>query len=196
MCGILPRCKWQYISNGEAEFISVSKICLYMYYFIHIHVNCIVYDIFMIDTSLFNVLINDISSRSIRYDIMHTYLFIYWCTNMCLFIHNISITMTSPRHTFQYTYNHTNNECVLRAVCMCVVCGGCIVVASHDDAIKWKYFPRYWPFVRRIHRSSVNSPHKGQWRGYLMFSLICAWINVWVVRLVIWDRIALIMTSL
>ena len=28
-----------------------------------------------------------------------------------------------------------------------------------------------------IHRSSVNSPHKGQWRGALMFSLICAWIN-------------------
>ena len=23
----------------------------------------------------------------------------------------------------------------------------------------------------------VNSPHKGQWRGVLMFSLICAWIN-------------------
>ena len=28
-----------------------------------------------------------------------------------------------------------------------------------------------------IHRSPVNSPHKGQWRGALMFSLICAWIN-------------------
>ena len=25
-----------------------------------------------------------------------------------------------------------------------------------------------------------NSPHKGQWRGALMFSLICAWINRWV----------------
>ena len=31
-----------------------------------------------------------------------------------------------------------------------------------------------------IHRSSVNSPHKGQWRGALMFSLIGAWINRWV----------------
>ena len=26
----------------------------------------------------------------------------------------------------------------------------------------------------------VNSPHKGQWRGTLMFSLICARINDWV----------------
>ena len=40
--------------------------------------------------------------------------------------------------------------------------------------------PRYWPFVRGIHRSPVNSPHKGQWRGALMFYLICAWINGWV----------------
>ena len=31
-----------------------------------------------------------------------------------------------------------------------------------------------------IHRSLVNSTHKGQWRGTLMFSLICAWINGWV----------------
>ena len=26
----------------------------------------------------------------------------------------------------------------------------------------------------------VNSPHKGQWRGALMFSLICVWVNGWV----------------
>ena len=48
---------------------------------------------------------------------------------------------------------------------------------SHDDVITWKHFPRYWPFVRGIHRSPVNSPHKGQWRGALMFSLIYARIN-------------------
>ena len=51
---------------------------------------------------------------------------------------------------------------------------------NHDDVIKWKHFPRNWPFVRGIHRSPVNSPHKGQWRGALMFSLICVWINDWV----------------
>ena len=34
----------------------------------------------------------------------------------------------------------------------------------HDDVIKWKHFPRYWPFVRGIHR----------WLGALMFSLIWA----------------------
>ena len=51
---------------------------------------------------------------------------------------------------------------------------------THDGVMKWKHFSRYWPFVRRIHRSPVNSPHKGQWRGALMFSSICAWIKGWV----------------
>ena len=51
---------------------------------------------------------------------------------------------------------------------------------DHDDVIKWKHFPRYWPFVWGIHRLTVTSPHKGQWRGILMLSLICARINRWV----------------
>ena len=48
-----------------------------------------------------------------------------------------------------------------------------------DDVIKWKHFPRYWTFVRGTRRSPVNSPHEGQWREILVFSVICAWINGW-----------------
>ena len=55
-----------------------------------------------------------------------------------------------------------------------------IIGTIYDDVIKWKHFPRYLAFVREIHRSPVNSPHKGHWRGALMFSLICVWINGWV----------------
>ena len=50
----------------------------------------------------------------------------------------------------------------------------------HDDVIKWKHFPRYWPFVREIKQSTVNSPHTVQWRGALVFPFISAWINGWV----------------
>ena len=60
-------------------------------------------------------------------------------------------------------------------------------ILIHDGVSKWKHFPRYWPFARGIHRRIPLT--KGQWRGALMFSLICAWINGWVkkiVRLVIW----------
>ena len=28
----------------------------------------------------------------------------------------------------------------------------------HDDVIKWKQFPRYWPFVRGIHRFPAQRP--------------------------------------
>ena len=45
----------------------------------------------------------------------------------------------------------------------------------HDNVIKWKHFPRYWPFARGIHRS----PTKCQWPGALMFSLVYAWTNGW-----------------
>ena len=51
---------------------------------------------------------------------------------------------------------------------------------ADDDVIEWKHFPCHWPFVRGIHRWPVNSPHRGQWRGALMLSLIYAWINCWV----------------
>ena len=53
------------------------------------------------------------------------------------------------------------------------------VPCMHDDVIKWKYFPRYWYFVRRIHRSPIDSPHKGQCRRAYIFSLICARTNGW-----------------
>ena len=37
-----------------------------------------------------------------------------------------------------------------------------VVPAAVIKGLKWKHFPPYWPLVREIHRSPVNSPHKGQ----------------------------------
>ena len=54
------------------------------------------------------------------------------------------------------------------------ICDGRLL---HDDVIKWNHFLHNWPFVWGIHQSPVNSPHKSQWRGALMFSLICTSIN-------------------
>ena len=45
----------------------------------------------------------------------------------------------------------------------------------HEDVIKRKNFPGYWPCVRGSHLSSVNSPNRGQWRGALLFYFIYAW---------------------
>ena len=59
----------------------------------------------------------------------------------------------------------------------------------------WKHFPRYWPFVRGIHRSLVNFPHKSQWCGAPMFFLLSAPEQGvgWTIEMpVIWDAIALL----
>ena len=59
-----------------------------------------------------------------------------------------------------------------------------VVIGDSETVSWWRHqrekIPHHWPFVRGIHRWPVNSPHKGQWRGALMFSLICAWIHGWV----------------
>ena len=79
----------------------------------------------------------------------------------------------------QKLYSYVNRNIVLLCCahfhcCMMTASGGVKAFAStfvaHDDVIKWKHFPRYWPFP----------PHKGQWCGPLMFSWICVWINGWV----------------
>ena len=66
-----------------------------------------------------------------------------------------------------------------RYIALICMCSG-IEIVLYDDVIKWNHFPRNWPFVWGIHRSPVNSPHKDQWRGALVFSLIYAWMNDWV----------------
>ena len=59
---------------------------------------------------------------------------------------------------------------------------------SHSTSRKcnswWRHemerFSALLAIKRGIHWGPVNSSHKGQWRGVLMFSLICVWINGWV----------------
>ena len=60
-------------------------------------------------------------------------------------------------------------------------CEGAVIQKGSQsrNVTKWKHFPPYWPFVRGIHWLPMNSPHKGQWRRALIFSLICARTNRW-----------------
>ena len=64
----------------------------------------------------------------------------------------------------------------------------------HDEVIKWKHFRVTGPLCKEF----TGHPHKGQWRRALTFSLICAWTTVKQTMEVpvIWDAIALIMTSM
>ena len=74
------------------------------------------------------------------------------------------------------SFHDANFDVTLKSLKMILQWG---TLLNHDDVIKWKHFPHYWLFLQGIHRSPMNSPHKGQWHGALMFSLICAWINGW-----------------
>ena len=59
----------------------------------------------------------------------------------------------------------------------------CPMNAPHDDVIKWKHFPRNWPFVRGIYRSRWIPHTKASVAELWFFCLICIWINVWVSNL-------------
>ena len=97
------------------------------------------------------------------------------CTDIKHFIYNNNMVCYSYKYTFKKFWIIVITQRNLTRPGTLVN-----IFISHDDVIKWKYFPRHWPFVRGIHRSPVNSPHKGQWRRALMFSLICAKTNGWV----------------
>ena len=88
-----------------------------------------------------------------------------------------SILRHGIRPSLSITFNIMQDRYLttMSQICCCLT-NKCI----HGNVIKWKHFPCHWPFVWGIHQSPVNSPHKGQWCGALMFSLICAWINDWV----------------
>ena len=59
---------------------------------------------------------------------------------------------------------------------------GSTFTTLHDDVIKWKHFPRYWPchLYGKFTDHTHTHTHKGQWCGGLMFPLICAWMTGWV----------------
>ena len=53
----------------------------------------------------------------------------------------------------------------------------CLSMMTSSDGSNVRVTGHLWG---GIHQTPVNSPHKGQWRGALMFSLSCIWINGWV----------------
>ena len=69
---------------------------------------------------------------------------------------------------------------------------------SHEVVIKRKRFPCYWPFVRGIRQSPLDSLHKGQWRGHIIEAPsmvdhqwnILYWGSKWIFHTVSWGAVA------
>ena len=56
-----------------------------------------------------------------------------------------------------------------------------ITLEMRHELIWWRHqMETFSALLALCAGSPVNSPHKGQWRGALMFSLICAWIIDWI----------------
>ena len=52
-----------------------------------------------------------------------------------------------------------------------IMCFRFHIYPAHDDVIKWKHFPRNWPFVRGIHRS--------RWFPHTKASDMELWCYLW-----------------
>ena len=84
-------------------------------------------------------------------------------------IHSMSLGHGFSNHTYVNVLDATTHPCanfmggqhrVLKLGRECEITG------NHDDVIKWKHFPRYWPFVLGIHRSTVKSPQRPVTRSF------------------------------
>ena len=75
------------------------------------------------------------------------------------------------RHHVDYMTEYQCSSLRMAAVSVLIVCELRSLIWKKKTW--WRHqmetFPRYWPFVRGIRRSPVNSSHKGEWRGALMF---------------------------
>ena len=70
--------------------------------------------------------------------------------------------------------------------------------ASHDDVIKWKHFPRYWPFERESpgHRWIPLTKSSDEELWCFLWSAPEQTVKQTIETPVIWNAIALIITSL
>ena len=110
--------------------------------------------------------ISDVSSKQTTKNTGCCYLFIPpYCS--C-----IKLIVPAIKHKLKRAFRQSQNASVIK------------MFEDYSKKSWWRHqmetFPRNWPFVRGIHRGPVNSPHKGRWRGALMFTLICARVNGWV----------------
>ena len=155
--GVLNHFFLQKRKHAAALFSFLQWICSWFVVFIRCTKMVVVHILFSINRSFF---IDSVffSSKWVYHDS---------CTQL-IPIKIEAYKMISLLYRFNIECNCINNM----AACRCLPLYP--IIYNHDDVIKWDHFPCYWPFVRGTHRSQVDSPHKGQWRGALMFSLICA----------------------
>ena len=118
----------------------------------------------------------------------------------CFSIHPnfaMRIDIAATSHTTLHWQLHTNRKYILENSAVRSFCttndGDCFLFVFYSQVLRM--YPKKSLYMMTSSNGTifrvtgplcgdspvpVNSPHKGQWRGALMFSLILAWINDWV----------------
>ena len=112
------------------------------------------------------------------------HVYIWWrhhdqCSRATWFCMQISTVITSSRFPIIIVFLNAKSQVISSSSSQDDIVQTKPDPLLHEDVINWKHYPGYWPFVIGIHRSPVDSLHKGQCRGALVVSLICAWTNGW-----------------
>ena len=84
------------------------------------------------------------------------------------------------RRILDHWYRRQTNKTIVAASCQITWAFGINTVHIHSTWWRHQMETFYSLLALCVGNSPVNSPHKGQWRGVFIFSLICAWINGWV----------------
>ena len=87
-----------------------------------------------------------------------------WChRSQSIIIHNTDLISSDPDWSLRCNWSIARRRCsnyIFMIRFIVTIDMDTIGIKIHDNVIKWKHFPRYWSFVRGIHRSPVNFPHK------------------------------------
>ena len=86
--------------------------------------------------------------------------------------------VSSPGISTLYEWYHSNEAKQLKARSR-----------LHDNFMRWRWFPRYWPFVRGIHQCLVDIPPKTSVTWALMFPLVLSLTDGWKNSQVVGDLI-------
>ena len=158
------------------QFVStLHTFTVYQYNYIHWYANTIVsMRMFMVDSKLYYHKIQCLICRIIlRLSVYFQKTFTSWDRHRRISIYAAEIFRRKwKRQNKKFWYwNGWYNFYVVPWSTLNIV----MMTSSNGN-----FFRVTGPLWWGIHRSPVNSPHEGQWRRALMFSLICAWINDWV----------------
>ena len=71
---------------------------------------------------------------------------------MMIYVYNtVYLIVVAAINLFEFEFETTSPSLLIESrltPCKTII----VKKLCHDDVIEWTHFPRYWPFVREIHR--------------------------------------------